>query len=335
MNSGRKLAIGVAATTGAALISTAGIAGAAPGPPLPKATSGAKVVRVAGPGAIPIPTSFAFGKGTVFVGAHSGEEGKNPPRGGVFTFSGGKATLVPATPKDVYGVTWKAGTLYVSSGKRLLAYGGWDGTKFASRKVLFTAGRSLPGLGGLAFGPNGRLYAGVQLGNFNKYDHHTDPHKYAQAVVSFKRDGTDLRLLAQGLRQPFQLTFVKGYRYPFVSNLSQDTKTRVPPDFVVYARPGQDYGFAKCTWFVPKACTGYPRPFKFFSPHTSPMGIASIGKNLYIAQFGKMRVVKLSITTKNVSPVLTGFAAPIVGLGIHNGFIYVGELTGSVYRVKA
>jgi glucose/arabinose dehydrogenase len=333
MNSGRKLVIGVAATTGAALISTAGIAGAAPGPPPPKSTTGATVTTLAGPGTVPVPTSFAFGQGTVFAGSHSGEEGKSPPPGGVFTLKGGTATRIASTPKDVYGLAWKAGKLYVSAGNKLLLYGGWNGTKFASRKVIFTGPKGFPGLNGLAFGPNGRLYAGVSL-NF-KYDHKTDPAPYAQSVISLKPDGTGLRRVASGIRQPFQLTFVKGYRYPFVSNLSQDTKTRVPRDFVIYARPGQDYGFAKCTWFVPKACTGYPRPFKFFPKHTSPMGIASIGKNLYIAQFGKQRVVKLSITTKKVTPILTGFVAPVVGLNIHNGFIYVGDLTGSVYRVKA
>jgi glucose/arabinose dehydrogenase len=338
MHSGRKLLIGVAATTGAALISTAGLAGAAPGPPLPKATSGAQVVRVAGPGAIPIPTSFAFGKGTVFVGAHSGQEGKHPPRGGVFTFSGGKASLVPGTPRDVYGVTWKAGTLYVSSGRQIIAYAGWNGTTFASKTAVLTASKSLPAIGGLAFGPNGRLYAGALLSEaaLKKYDHTTNPAKYAQAVFSLRRNGTDLRLVAEGIRQPFQLVFVNGHRYPYVSNLSQDNTPKInPPDFIVNARPGQDYGFAKCTWFKPKACKGYARPVKFLPPHTSPMGLGSIGQTLYIAEFGKQRVVKMSLKTKVVKNVLTGFAAPIVGLGIHNGFIYVGELTGSVYRVKA
>jgi glucose/arabinose dehydrogenase len=335
MDTAKKLAVGVAAA--GSLIATAAVATAGPpaGPPPPKSTTGAKVVKLAGPGAVPTPTSFAFGAGTVFAGSASGEEGKPPPRGGVFVLKGGAATLIPGTPKDVYGLAWKAGKLYVSSGRQLLAFGGWNGTRFASRTVLFRANKNLTGLNGLAFGPNGRLYAGVGL-EF-KYEHKTDPSKYGQAVVSFKRDGSDLRLVAQGLRQPFQLTFVKGHRYPFVSNLSQDETPKVePPDFVVYARPGQDYGFAKCTWFAPRLCRGYSRPFKFFPKHTSPMGIAPIGQNLYIAQFNpkKPRVVRLSVKTKKVTPVLTGFVAPVVGLNTHNAFVYVGDLTGSVYRVK-
>jgi glucose/arabinose dehydrogenase len=334
MKSGRKLAIGATATA-AALISTAGLAGAAPGPPPPKSTTGATVTKLAGPGAVPVPTSFAIGGGTVFAGSATAEEGKPPPRGGVFILKGGAATLVAGTPKDVFGLAWRAGKLYVSSGRQIIAYSGWNGTKFASKKAILTASKSLPGIGGLAFGHNGRLYAGALVIDYKKYDHATNPAKYAQAVFSLRTDGSGLRRLVKGLRQPFQLAFVKGYRYPFVSNLSQDTKTRVPRDFVVYARPGQNYGFYACTWFVPKACAGYPRPFKFFPKHTSPMGIGSIGQNLYIAQFGKQRVVRLSVKTRKVTPVLTGFAAPVVGLTTHNGFVYVGDLTGSVYGVKA
>jgi glucose/arabinose dehydrogenase len=331
MRQAGKLTAGVAAA--GSMIATAAIASAAAGPPLPRAANGAKVVRLAGPGAVPMPTSFAFGQGTVFVGSASAEKGKPPPRGGVFTLARGQATLVPHSPRNVYGLAWKAKKLYVSSGKRLIAYGGWNGTSFKSKKVLFTSPKGFPGLNGLAFGPDGRLYAGVAL-NF-KYDHKTDPAKNAQSVLSFKRDGTDLRRVARGIRQPFQLAFVKGHRYPYVSNLSQDNTPKInPPDFLLVARPGQDYGFAKCTWFKPKACRGYARPVKFFPAHTSPMGLGAIGRTLYIAQFGKQRVVKMSVRTKKVRPVLSGFVAPVVGLGVHRGFVYVGDLTGSVYRSR-
>ncbi len=33
--------------------------------------------------------------------------------------------------------------------------------------------------------------------------------------------------------------------------------------------------------------------------------------------------------------LVTGFVAPVVGLGVHNGWVYMGELTGQVFRVKA
>jgi hypothetical protein len=33
--------------------------------------------------------------------------------------------------------------------------------------------------------------------------------------------------------------------------------------------------------------------------------------------------------------VLTGFVAPIVALSTHAGDVYVGDLTGAIYRIKA
>jgi glucose/arabinose dehydrogenase len=157
-----------------------------------------------------------------------------------------------------------------------------------------------------------------------------------------RRDGTHVRTVARGLRQPFQLTFVKGRRYPYVTVLGQDeTPKAVPPDFIVVARPGQNYGFAKCTWFKPKACRGYARPKKFLPKHFSPMGIGAIGQRLFVASFEgnglkpkAPTVVTLSANGGRVKKFLTGFVAPVVGVGTHAGSVYVGELTGAVYRVR-
>jgi hypothetical protein len=33
--------------------------------------------------------------------------------------------------------------------------------------------------------------------------------------------------------------------------------------------------------------------------------------------------------------LLKGFSGPVVGLGVHKGFVYAGSLTGQVFRVKA
>jgi glucose/arabinose dehydrogenase len=196
--------------------------------------------------------------------------------------------------------------------------------------------RKFSGFNGLAFGPDGRIYAGVSLNM--KYDHAKSPQPYAQRVVSLRPNGTDFRTVARGLRQPFQLAFVKGNRYPYVTVLSQDLTKRIPPDYIVVTRPGQDYGFPKCTWIKTKPCRPFAKPKKFLPKHASPMGIAAIGQKLYIALFGglkgKPEVVTWSLTTGRVKPFLTGFVAPVVGLGVNGGSVYVGDLTGSIYRVR-
>ena len=42
----------------------------------------------------------------------------------------------------------------------------------------------------------------------------------------------------------------------------------------------------------------------------------------------------MSLKGGKYTPVATGFVAPTVGLGVHKGTLYVGELTGQVFSIK-
>lgn len=46
------------------------------------------------------------------------------------------------------------------------------------------------------------------------------------------------------------------------------------------------------------------------------------------------QVVSIPLGGGPARTVLTGFTAPIVGLGTHDGWLYVGETTGQVFRVR-
>jgi glucose/arabinose dehydrogenase len=305
---------------------------AAQGPPPPKAASG-KTVKLVATG-LTTPTSFAFAGSTVFAGAGPAEG----PGGaaGLLTLAGGKATQVPNTPPVVFGLAWHKGKLYVSSGAAITAYRGWNGTTFAGSKTISKGRKGFPGFNGLAFGPDGRLYAGISLNQ--KYDHGRDPAPLARTVVSMKPGGKDLRVVARGLRQPFQLAFPKGSAHPYVTVLSQDGTKPVPPDQIVVARPGQDYGFPACTWVSVKACKGFATPLVLLPRHSSPMGIAAKGKTLYVSLFGGRgkrgpEVVTIPVAGGKPKAFLSGFAAPVIGLGLHGRTIYAGDVTGSVYKV--
>jgi glucose/arabinose dehydrogenase len=300
----------------------------AQGPPPPTAVNGKPVQTVAAAGSIQSPVAFAFGAGKVFVASGGAEDGSAP--GGIFVAGGGKGTLVPNSPKVVFGLVWHKGTLYVSGDGKLYAYSGWNGTKFAKRKLIFKGPKHFSGFGGLNF-HNGRIYAGVAISNF-KYDSRKSPQPYAQSVVTLKPNGKDIRVVAHGLREPWQMTFVKGIDDPFVSVLGQDNVN--PPDYIIRARQGQNYGFPKCNWLVPKACKPFAKPYLLLAPHSSPMGIGSIGKRIYVALFGKMEVDTFKVGAGKPKAFLTGFAAPVTGLGINKGWVYSSDLTGAVYRVK-
>jgi hypothetical protein len=63
------------------------------------------------------------------------------------------------------------------------------------------------------------------------------------------------------------------------------------------------------------------------------MGVGVIGDTLYVAQFGKQRVVSMPVAGGTATPFLVGFAAPVIALNTHEGYVYVGDLTGTIYRV--
>jgi glucose/arabinose dehydrogenase len=309
--------------------------GGAARPRLPQASNGDKVEVVAG--GVPTPTAFAFAGSTVFVGSVDSQSATAAP-GGLFTLADGTATKVPNAPPEIFGLAWRAGTLYVSTGPTIVALGGWNGTSFSSSQTVYeNEGAGFPGFNGLAFGPEGRLYAALALEN--TYDHSKDPFPLSQAVVSMTTTGGELKVVAEGVRQPFQMNFPKGSKYPFVTVLGQDT-TNAPRDQIVIARPGRNYGFPTCTWrrSQKQTCNGFDEPQIFLPPHTSPMGIGSIGKTLYVALYNGTgngpEVAEMSERGKS-RPFLTGFTAPIVALGVNAGSVYVGELDGKIYKVAA
>jgi glucose/arabinose dehydrogenase len=340
----------IAALVVATIVSTGAIAtsaATAAAPPPPQATNGASVQLVAS--GLKTPTSFAFGGGSVFEG-DGGNTENGPPNGGVFVLKGGSATAIPGSPQFVAGLAWHKGTLYVSGGTvtgrnsakwQLLAWSGWNGAKFTKRTAIYTAPKTFAGFNGIAFGADGRLYVGVDVGLTNNNDHGPAKTPYVYDILSIKPNGRDLKVFATGIRQPWQLAFPKGSSSPFVSDLGQDSGAKNPPDFVLRVRRGDNYGFPKCNWTKVSTCKGYTKPFQRFAPHTDIMGQAIIGNRLYMTSFmgrtGKGpggEVLSMSLKGGAVKPVVTGFVAPTVGLGANGGWLYIGELTGQVFRVK-
>jgi hypothetical protein len=330
----------------------------AAGPPLPKASNGKPVTFVAG--GLTTPTSFAFGGGAIFEG-----DGGNLPSspGGVYLIKNGTGTRLTGSPSFVSGLAWRNGTLYVASGNlgpsgaafQILAWSKWNGSEFAQQKAIYTAPKNFEGFNGLAFGPDGRLYVGVDVGLLNQNDHGPAKTPFVYDLLSMKTNGKGLKVYAKGMRQPWQLTFAKGDRNPFVTNFGQDCTGKNPcpdnakppavPDFILHVKAGDNYGFPKCNWTKSSHCKGFTKPFKRFAPHSDVGGITAVGGTLYIGEFGfdqpahKPQVVTMSVSGGKVKPFLTGSPVPIIGIGASGGFLYVGAAgntagQGFVYRVQ-
>jgi glucose/arabinose dehydrogenase len=341
----RAKATAVAVLATAALGAGASAAVAAKGPPPPPTAPGGQTVTQVAAG-LKTPTSFAVGNGKVFEGDGGNTSGNKPPNGGVYLLSGGKGIKLAGSPEFVSGLAWQKGALYVAGGSvtkkgpvfTLQRWSGFSGTTFAKRTVIYTAPTGFDGFNGIAFAPNGRLYVGVDLGLTDNNDHGPAKTPYVYDILSLKANGSDLKVFATGIRQPWQMAFVKGSNDPFVSALGQDKGAKNPPDFVLRVHQGDNYGFPKCNWTKGSPCTGYTKPFQTFAPHTDIMGMAIIGKKLYVTRFvgtsGKAgEVLSMPLTGGKLTPVVTGFVAPTVGLGTDGHSLYIGELTGQVFKV--
>jgi hypothetical protein len=341
----RRLATSLALTTVLAVPA----AGAQSASALPTSSNGQAVELVAS--GLRTPTSFAFGDGTVFEGDGGTTENPGPPNGGVYVLKSGTATEIPGSPGYVAGLAWHGGALYISGGTltsnglfwQLYKWTGWNGHTFKTHKTIYTGPEGFDGFNGLAFGPHGRLYVGVDVGMSDGNDHGppgTSPYVYD--ILTFNAKGKELQVFATGIRQPWQLAFPAHSTSPYVTVLSQDSGATNPPDFILRVTKGQNYGYPTCNQTEPSPCTGFAKPFEEFEPHDDLMGIAISGSSLYVTSFagpGALgwpdgEVFTLPASGGPLQPMVTGFTAPTVGLAINGGYLYVGELSGEVFRVK-
>ncbi|MBA3844543.1 MAG: hypothetical protein H0X39_18330 [Actinobacteria bacterium] len=304
-------------------------------PPPPKAVNGHKVTVLAR--GVPTPTTFAFGGGQLFV-AGFGDEQHPKITGGVYVLKGGKPVKIPGSPPHVFGLAYSGGTLYVSGGVRgggIYAWSGWNGTRFAKSRVLVAPRKGFTSFNGIAVGPDGKLYAGVSLGDKKTDDYSKGSTLYANDVVSVAPDSGKITVVARGMRQPWQPLFVAGHDGPLISDLGQENLGKKHPiDRVVEAKQGADFGFPSCP-AKPSTCSSYDKPLAVFPAHSSPMGLGALGGKLYVALFGGTgkgpEVVGVPLSGGKYAPALVGFAAPVVALAAHGGKLYAGDLTGSIY----
>jgi glucose/arabinose dehydrogenase len=179
------------------------------------------------------------------------------------------------------GLTWFRGKLYVASTLSRVTgivarYSGFDGRRFAHRRVIIPSiSIGLHALGTIAPGPNGRLYLGVGA----EQDRLAGGHVTSGTVVSFKGDGSDLRIEAKGLRGPFGLAFVPGTSSLLVTEDGRDDLgVSRPPDELNLVRDvtraAPDFGFPDCYDQGGRACATTSRPLALLPAHAGVGGVA-------------------------------------------------------------
>ena len=252
---------------------------------------------------VPEPTNLAF-----------------DPRGGLWVTSGGnlarpsngvwlvrrrgdEPVQVVSGLFSALGLTWHGSRLYVSHvvpnqtyapehRGRVTAFWGFDGRRFRrSRVVVDGLPTGLHRVDSIVPGPGGRLYLGVG----SVFDDRRAPARLAGTVVSFRPDGTGLRVEATGLRNPYGLAFIPGTSALLVSDHGRDDlgPDRPPEeiDLVDVSGPPPDFGFPGCFGQGGRACAGTRPPLARLPPHAAPGALAVMAASpdaatAYVPQFG-------------------------------------------------
>jgi glucose/arabinose dehydrogenase len=248
---------------------------------------------------------------------------------------------------DPLGILWYRGRLYVASVGRVDAYGGFDGRRFTKHTRILSG----PVAGGennlLAIAPSGRLVMGVTA----SCDRCKPRSSLSGAIVSFRPDGSDLRLYAAGIRAPVGLAFFPGTSDLFASmNQRDDLGAATPGDWLSLVREGESWGFPNCYGQGGAACAGVPKPTAVLDKHAAagPVAIvtgqlgASVGTAAIVTEWstGQVKSVALKRTASGYSGVtrtlLRGVRNPLALTLTPDGALLLGDwTTGTIYRISA
>jgi glucose/arabinose dehydrogenase len=266
---------------------------------------------------------------------------------GVYLVAGRGATPVKVVSglDGPLGLAWYRGTLYVASIGRVEAFSGLRGSRFAKRETILNG--PVPGgeNNNLVVGRDGRMLMGVSA----SCDHCTPRSKFSAPIVSFRPDGSDLRVYAEGIRAGYGLAFHPGTSDLFVTmNQRDDLGAHTPGDWLAVVREGDDWGFPGCYGQPGAACAGVPKPIAELDKHAAAGGLAIVTGQLgseaegsaLVAQWQSGTVQRIALTRSGSTykgsrtTFLTGFRNPLAVTAATGGSLLVGDwTTGTIYRI--
>ena len=198
-------------------------------------------------------------------------------------------------------------------------------------------------------GRDGRLY----LGSGSTCDVCRERDPRSAAVLSFRLDGSDARVVAHGLRNPYGLAVQPRTARLFASVNGQDELgDSEPAETIVVVRRGADYGWPRCRpsrrlLRLVGSCRGVTRPVAYLEPHSSADGIVFWRRDLYVAEWGEYasrrhgrKVVRLRFDRRGrplarvATTFATGFDHPLaLAVDPRGGLLLADWGTGRIYRI--
>lgn len=245
------------------------------------------------------------------------------------------------------GLVWIGNRLVVSEEGRLERFD-LSGSRLVGRHLL---------VGGLPYGRhqqdavvfrNGRLF----FGSGSTCDACRERDRRSAAILSVRPDGTGLRVVARGLRNPYGLAVQPGTNRLYATVNGRDTLGKwEPAETVVLVKQGANYGWPGCwgSWAhhrLAGSCRGVTAPVAYLEPHSSADGAAFWRGALYVAEWGEYLerlhgryVVRIALdasgTHGRVTRFATGFAHPLAVLAAPDGSLLVSDWQrGTIYRIS-
>lgn len=313
---------------------------------VPAATAGGAAIRVP-PGyrvsvvarGLTHPTTLAWGpRGRLFATEDVGR---------LVEIRGGRPRLVASGLRTPLGLAWSGTSAFVSEKGRLERLR-ISGGKVVARDVIVSGlPAGLHQQDNVVVGPDRRLYFGS--GSTCDACRERDPR--SAAVLSVRMDGSDLRVVASGLRNPYGLAFQPRTRHLYASVNGRDKLgPHEPAEMVVRIRSGARYGWPACwpSWRKRRlvgACAGVSPPAAYLEPHSSADGIAFWRGALYVAEWGQYdsdragrRVVRIVLgrggSAREVTTFADGFDHPLALLPAGRGLLVADWGRGVVYRIS-
>ena len=331
---------------------------------------GALVAAAPGTAAIRVPKGFAasvYARGLAQPTAMAfGPDGRL-----YVTQNGGSVVAIGASRRPTrfasgftvpLGLAWLGRTLYVSrsggvGSVRLAA----SGAAVARRTLLARLPFKEHQQDNVVVGRDGRLY----LGNGSTCDVCREPDPRSASILSFRPDGSDLRVVATGLRNPYGLAVQPSTGRLFASVNGQDKLgTGEPAEMVVQVRRGRFFGWPRC-WpsfarlALVGSCGGTTPPVAYLEPHSSADGMAfytgtsfpaAYRGDLFVAEWGEYlskrhgrKLVHVPFDAhgrplaKRATTFATGFDHPLaVAVDRSSGDLLVADWgRGTIYAIRA